>query len=75
MTDLLEHAVNRLRMLPFDQQNEMARLLMRLLDAEAEPVSFSAAERAAIAKSKAAAARGEFASDEEVRAVWAGHGL
>ncbi len=32
-------------------------------------------EQAAIAASKAAAARGEFATDEQVRAVWAKHGL
>lgn len=32
-------------------------------------------ERAAIAASKSAAARGEFASDEQVRATWAKHGL
>ena len=39
------------------------------------PVEFSPDERKAIDKSKAAAARGEFASDEQVRAVWAKHGL
>jgi CubicO group peptidase (beta-lactamase class C family) len=32
-------------------------------------------ERAAIATSKAAAARGEFATDEQVRTTWAKHGL
>jgi hypothetical protein len=32
-------------------------------------------EHAAITASKAAAARGEFAADEQVRAVWAKHGL
>ena len=30
-------------------------------------------ERVAIANSKAAAARGEFATDEQVRAAWAKH--
>jgi hypothetical protein len=39
------------------------------------PVAFSADERAAIATSKAAAARGEFATDEQVRAIWAKHSL
>jgi predicted transcriptional regulator len=39
------------------------------------PVTLSADERAAIAASKAAAARGEFATDEQVRAIWAKHGL
>ena len=35
----------------------------------------TADERAAINRSKAAAARDEFATDEQVRAVWAKHGL
>ena len=42
---------------------------------EAVQVALSADEREAIAASKAAAARGEFASDEQVRATWAKHGL
>jgi hypothetical protein len=37
-------------------------------------VPLSDDERTAIANSKAAAARGEFASDEQVRSVWAKHG-
>jgi hypothetical protein len=39
------------------------------------PVSLSPEEREAIARSKRAAARGEFATDEQVRAAWAKHGL
>jgi hypothetical protein len=42
---------------------------------EAAPIALSVDERAAIAASKAAAARGEFATDEQVRSVWAKHGL
>jgi hypothetical protein len=38
-------------------------------------VTLSADERAAIATSKVAAARGEFATDEQVRLIWAKHGL
>ncbi len=38
-------------------------------------VVLSPDEREAIARSKAAAGRGEFATDEQVRAVWAKHGL
>jgi predicted transcriptional regulator len=75
MTELLEQAIKRARTLPDDQQDELARVLLRLADAEQEPVPLSADERAAIAASKAAAARGEFATDEEVRAVWASYGL
>ena len=38
-------------------------------------LSFRPEEREAIARSKAAASRGEFATDEQVQAVWAKHGL
>ena len=55
-------------------QDELARILLHLAD-EQEPVPLTAGERAAIAESKAAGARGEFASDEEVRAVCASFGL
>jgi hypothetical protein len=41
----------------------------------AAPVSLSHEEREAIARSKAAAARREFATDEQVQAIWAKHGL
>jgi hypothetical protein len=40
-------------------------------DDETAPVPLSPDERAAIEASKAAAARGEFATDEQVRAIWA----
>jgi hypothetical protein len=42
---------------------------------ESPPVALLPEERAAIADSRAAAARGEFATDEQVRAIWAKHGL
>jgi hypothetical protein len=42
---------------------------------EETPVALSTDERAAIAASKAGAARGEFATDDQVRAVWAKHSL
>ena len=54
----------------------IARAVLRLTGTHDEPpVALSADERAAIAASKSAAARGEFASDEQVRAAWAKHGL
>ena len=75
MTDLLEQAVKVVRALPSDQQDELARVLLRLADADHEPVSLSDDERRAIATSKAAAARGDFATEEEVSAAWASYGL
>jgi predicted transcriptional regulator len=56
-------------------QDEIAQLILRIAVVEEEPVTLTAEERAAIAKSRAEAARGEFATDDEVRATWAKHNL
>ncbi len=75
MADLLERAVQAVRDRPQEAQDEIARLLLQLAGDDEARVALTGAERAAIASSKAAAARGEFAGDDEVRAVWAKHGL
>ena len=76
MTKLLEKALEAVRRLPPDDQDEIARVIMQLADSDSlAPVALSPEEREAIARSKAAADRGELATDEQVRAVWAKHGL
>ena len=77
MTKLLDQALEAARRLPADAQDDIARVVLQLAgsDDEGVPVSLTPEERASIANSKAAAARGEFASDEQVKAVWAKHGL
>lgn len=76
MTKLLEQALAAARGLPPETQDDIAYVVLRLTGADEEPpVSPTPEEQAAIAASKAAAARGEFATDEQVRAVWAKHGL
>ena len=76
MTKLLEKALEAARKLPSDAQDEIARIVLMLADADDSPViKLSDDERTAIAASKEAAARGEFATDEQVRAIWAKHGL
>lgn len=76
MTKLFEQAVEAARNLPPGTQDDIARVVLRLAGADNEPpVPLTADEQAAVAASKAAAARGEFATDDEVRAVWAKHGL
>jgi len=77
MTKLLDQALEATRGLPPDTQDDIARVVLRLarMDDEPSPVQLTQAERAALAISKAAGARGEFATDEQVRAVWAKHGL
>jgi hypothetical protein len=77
MTALLDRALAAARTLPPAAQDEIARVVLRLAgtDDEASPVVLSPDEQAAIAVSTAAAARGEFATDEQVRAVWAKYDL
>jgi len=73
MTKLLDQAIEAMRGLPPEEQDDIARLLLQL--ARDDTVALSPDERAAITRSKEAAARGEFASEEQVRATWAKHGL
>ena len=76
MTKLLEQALEVARNLPSDVQDDIARFVLQLAgadDASAAPLTND--ERAAIARSKEAAARGEFATDQQVRSTWAKHGL
>jgi len=76
MTKLLDQAFEVVRRLPSHDQDDIARAIMQLAgSALATPVSLSPEEREAIARSRAAAGRGEFATDEQVQAVWAKHGL
>jgi hypothetical protein len=76
MTKLLDEALEAVRRLPSRDQDDIARAIMQLAgSASPAPAVLLPEEREAIARSKAAADRGEFATDEEVRAVWAKHGL
>ncbi len=76
MTKLLDDAISAVRRLPPSMQDEIARAMLVLAGDEEDGVYvLTPEERAAIAESKAAAERGDFATDEEVAAVWAKHGL
>ena len=76
MTKLLDDAIEAVRQLSPHDQDEIARAIFQLAGtAPAEPVPLSPEECEAIARSKAAAARGEFATDEELRAISAKYGL
>jgi len=75
MTRLLEQAVEAVRVLPDDVQDDLARMLLQLAGVEQPPYRLAPEEAADIDASLAEADRGEFATDEEVRAMWAKHGL
>jgi hypothetical protein len=76
MTKLLERALEAARSLSPEAQDDIARVILRLAGTDEDPpVTLSPNELAAIGASQEAAARGEFATDEQVRAVWRKHGL
>lgn len=76
MIELLERALVMARKLPVDAQDDIARVVLRLAGADDEPpLPLTKEDQAAIAASKTAAERGELATDEQVRAACAKHGL
>ena len=75
MTELLEHAVETVRALPPEVQDELARVMLQLAGEEQPMVQLTPEEEISFEKSFGQAQRGEFATDEQVRAIWAKHGL
>ncbi len=75
MTTLLDQAVNAVRQLPPEEQDELARVLLQLAGHEQPAITLTTAEVASFEESLRQADRGEFATDDEMRAIWAKHGL
>jgi hypothetical protein len=75
MTKLFEHAVETARSLPPAIQDDVARMLLQFLGEDQPAVQLTPEEVASFAESRAQASRREFATSEQVRAVWAKHGL
>jgi predicted transcriptional regulator len=75
MTRLFEQAIETVSALPDEMQDDLARMLLQFAGVEQPPYVLTSEEAADIDASLAEAERGEFATDEEVRAVWAKHGL
>jgi len=75
MTELFRKAVEATEKLPAPLQDEIARAMLAMAEWDDAVVELSPEDEASMAESLAQAERGEFASDEEVAAVWAKHGL
>jgi hypothetical protein len=71
MTRLFEQAVEAVSALPDEAQDDLARILLQLAGVDQPPYQLTPEEEADLNASLAEAAQGEFATDEEVRAVWA----
>ncbi len=75
MTDLLEKAVAKARDLAPEMQDEIARLMLAFVGDEAPVYRFNPEEEAEQDAADAEEARGEYATEAEVRAIWAKYGL
>jgi hypothetical protein len=75
MTKLLKQAFDVVRQLPAADQDDIARAIIRLAGCDdSNPVPLTPDEQTAVRRSRKAAARGEFATSQQVTDVWAKHG-
>jgi len=70
MTKLLEKAIRKVRDLPDAAQDEAAAFLLILAANRGKPVRLDDETRAAVREGLGQAQRGEFASDEQIAALF-----
>jgi hypothetical protein len=75
MTRLLEQAVASVSALPDEVQDEVARLFLQFAGIEQPAIQLTSEEEADLIEADAEIGRGELATDEEVRAMWAKYDL
>ena len=75
MTELLEQAIERVRALPPETQDDFARVLLRLAGEGGPIYQLTLEEAADLADADAEIARGEFATDAEAAAVFSKYRL
>jgi predicted transcriptional regulator len=75
MTKVLEDAIAKVRKLPEDRQAYIAEVLEQFAAAGDAPFAVPEDHRAAVLEGLRQAERGEFASDEEMAALWKKSGL
>jgi len=76
MTKLFERAVETVRGLPPKAQDAVARIVLELArENDLPPIPMSAEDQMSFEESLAEAERGDFVSDETIKAFWAKHGL
>jgi predicted transcriptional regulator len=72
MTKLLEEAIAKVRELSAEEQDEAAEIMLAVAAKRGGPVPLDEQTRAAVRRGVGRARRGEFVSNEEMAAFWAG---
>ena len=75
MTKLMLEAIEALRQLPDAQQDDIAGAVLRLAGRESHVYTLTAEEQADLDAADEEIARSDFATDDEIKAIWAKHGL
>ena len=75
MTKLLEQALEKVQALPLEMQDQAARMLLAYAGDEEPTLALTPEEEADLMEAQAEMARGEFATDAEVEAVFAKYRL
>jgi hypothetical protein len=75
MTTLLERAFAAAKALPDDMQDEAARAVLSYLGEPQQQFELTPEDVEVVRRSRDAYSRGEMATDAEMRAIWAKHGL
>ncbi|HJE22231.1 MAG TPA: hypothetical protein K8W01_01035 [Methylorubrum populi] len=70
MTKLLERAMERAQALPADMQDEIARLVLAYAGEDGAVLTLTPEEEADLREARAEMERGDFATDDEVSAVF-----
>lgn len=75
MTKVLEDVIEKVRRLPEDRQAYVAEVLEQIVANDADLFVVPDEHRAAVLEGLAQAERGEFATDQEMAALWKKCGL
>lgn len=75
MIKVLEQAIEKIKKLPQERQVLAAEVLEQIASGDGEPFIVPEEDRAAVLEGLEQARRGEFASDDEMAALWKKSGL
>ena len=70
MTELLDYAIETVRTLPSEVQDDLARTLLQLAGRQTPIHRLTAEERTDLAEADKEIGRGDFASETELKALW-----
>lgn len=75
MTKLLEHAIEKIKGLPAEKQDDAAQLLINISEEDQSPYVLTNEERVDVRAALQEIERGEFATEKEMVALWKKCGL